>query len=113
MGDMSYIICYLILIVSVVVFRIVLGRVFHGSETKWRLLDYSIMFAAYCVILQTALFLTYSNLPANSGSEECYAYMAFCCLGINIAVFFVVAAYYMVRSKRKMSGIEKMRLKDI
>lgn len=113
MDDVTSIIFYLILIAAVIICRIVLSKVVNTSNSKWQLFGYSMVFVLYCIIVQILLFLTYNMLPTNSGSKECYFYMALCTCCVNVVTFFVGIVYYLLRRKRKISGIDKMKLKDM
>lgn len=111
--DTMNIVAYLILIIAAVICRVLLVRITNTSSPKWGFLGGCAVFVLYNIIIQIALFLTYKMLPSNTGSETCYGYMALCICSINVVALFVAVIYYMLRRKRKISGLEKMKLKDL
>ncbi len=114
MDDTMNILAYLILIIAVVICRVLLGRITNTSSPKWRFMEWCGVFVVYNIIIQQiALFLTYRMLPSNTGSKVCYGYMAMCIFSISVVALFVIIIYYMMRKRRKISGIERMKLKDL
>lgn len=69
----------------------------------------------YTAFVGMFIYLTYEGALHNStiGMEEFYQEILVGILGINFAAIIVAIFYYFMRKKRKISDMDKMKLKDL
>jgi len=105
---------YCMMVIALLVGRFALEKFMDTTNTKVRFGMAIVLLVIYTGIVQGFLYLSYQDIiMRNEDIQVCYQTMAFVVLSINIAVLFIAIVYFSIRDRRKISEMDKMKLKDL
>lgn len=114
MGDL-YTFLYVFMWMIVFVARFTVEKMVDSTNTNTRFLMILMHMVMYTVFIGLFIYLTYQSTLHNAsvGMEDFYQEIIVGILGINFALILVAIFYYFMRKKRKISDLDKMKLKDL
>ena len=101
---------YISMIVIVFAARFVADKLLDTTSTKVKWAMVGILLVLYTVFLEG---FTYLMLRQPIVNDNFYQSMIVGIALINFSILLIIVFYYFVRKKRKLSDVDKMRLKDL
>ena len=101
---------YIAMVIIVFAARFALDKLIDTTSSKVRFSMILILLVLYTVFVEGFVYLMYEQPIVN---DNFYQSIVVGIALINFAVLLVAICYYFMRRKRKMSDVDKMKLKDL
>ncbi len=114
MGDL-YTILNVLMWILLFIARFAVDKMVDTSNTKVRFLLILLNMVLYTGFVGIYIYLTYQTAlhNVNIGMEDFYKDILVGFLTINFALMLVAVLYFFICKKRKISDLDKMKLKDL
>lgn len=106
---------YIFMLVLLFAARFVADKIIDTTSSKVRFGMGALLLVMYTVFIESYIYIIYHNniMRVDAGLPEFYQSIIVGIALINFAVLFVAIVYYFMRKKRKISSMDKMKLKDL
>ena len=101
---------YIAMVIIVFAARFALDKLIDTTSSKVRFSMILILLVLYTVFVEGFVYLMYGQPIVN---DNFYQSIVVGIALINFAVLLVAICYYFMRRKRKLSDVDKMKLKDL
>ena len=101
---------YIAMVIIVFAARFALDKLIDTTSSKVRFSMTLILLVLYTVFMEGFVYLMYEQPIVN---DNFYQSIVVGIALINFAVLLVAICYYFMRRKRKLSDVDKMKLKDL
>lgn len=114
MSETLYTILGFCFIATAVAMRCMVFQFYKKINFKVRFVLGIGLFVGYTILLQIYLYFIYQlAITQNMTSSQIYPVISIALVVFHVTALLIGIVYYLMQNKRKMSDIEKMKLKDL